>query len=74
MKKQIMFFPTLFVKDVTKVIRKSHSREEAWDKLQKKHMLKDNQLEYLFSYSIKKLIEERNRGYRDFINGLSELD
>ena len=28
-------------------------REEAWDKLQKKYMLNDKQLEYLFGYSIK---------------------
>ena len=35
-KKRIQFFPTNFVKDAIKVLRKSRSREEAWDKLQKR--------------------------------------
>ena len=73
-KKRIQFFPTNFVKDAIKVLRKSRSREEAWDKLQKKYMLNDKQLEYLFGDSIKKLIEEKDRDYKDLINGLIELD
>ena len=74
MKKTIRYFPTLFVKNTIKILKKSVSKETACLKLKEKYLLNDKQVEYIMSYSFKKLIEEMSVEYKDFINGLILLD
>ena len=50
------------------------SKDVAVSKLKEKYLLNDKQVEYIMSYSIKKLIEENPKDYKDFINGLVILD
>lgn len=74
MKKTIRYFPTLFVKNTIKILKKSVSKETACLKLKEKYLLNDKQVEYIMSYSFKKIIEEMSVEYKDFINGLILLD
>ena len=74
MKKTIKYFPSLFVKNTIKIITKSESKETACLKLKEKYLLNDKQLEYIMSYSFKRLIEEMPVEYKNFINGLVLLD
>ena len=74
MKKTIKYFPSLFVKNTIKIITKSESKEIACLKLKEKYLLNDKQLEYIMSYSFKRLIEEMPVEYKNFINGLVLLD
>ena len=74
MKKTIKYFPISFVKNTIKILRKSESKEAACLKLKEKYLLNDKQVEYIMSYSFKKLIDEMLVEYKDFINGLLLLD
>ena len=74
MKKTIRYFPISFVKNTIKILRKSESKETACLKLKEKYLLNDKQVEYIMSYSFKRLIEEIPVEYKDFINGLVFLD
>ena len=74
MKKTIRYFPILFVKNTIKILKKSESKETACLKLKEKYLLNDKQVEYIMSYSLKKVIEERSVEFKDFINGLVLLD
>ena len=74
MKKTIKYFPILFVKNTIKILKKIESKETACLKLKEKYLLNDKQVEYIMSYSFKRLIEEIPVEYKDFINGLVLLD
>jgi len=74
MKKTIRYFPVLFVKNIVYIITESESKEIACLKLKEKYLLNDKQVEYIMSYSLKKVIEERSVEFKDFINGLVLLD
>ena len=74
MKKTIIYFPRFFVKNLIRLLKKSVSKDVAVSKLKEKYLLNDTQVEYIMSYSIKKLIEENPKDYKDFINGLVILD
>lgn len=74
MKKAIRYFPVLFVKNIVYIITESESKEIACLKLKEKYLLNDKQVEYIMSYSLKKIIEERSVEFKDFINGLVLLD
>ena len=74
MKKTIKYFPILFVKNTIKILKKIESKETACLKLKEKYLLNDKQVEYIMSYSFKRLIEDIPVEYKDFINGLVLLD
>ncbi len=74
MKKTIKYFPRLFVKNLIKLLQKSASKEIACLKLKEKYLLNDKQIAYIMSYSLKQLIQEMPKEYKDFINGLALLD
>jgi hypothetical protein len=46
----------------------------AVSKLKEKYLLNDKQIDYIMGYSLKKLIQEINIEYKDFINGLISLE
>jgi DNA gyrase/topoisomerase IV subunit A len=74
MKKRIKYFPQIFIKNLINILRKSSSKEMAVSKLKEKYLLNDKQIDYIMGYSLKKLIQEINIEYKDFINGLISLE